>query len=315
MSKRVAVIIIVVVAVGVLSAIMIARYASTPGSIDSLSGKAITRTGETGSAVPEVVTGTDKASTASDMGAAGRAKRKAPAVARKSGAHRKSAGASVIESAAAADKYTFIFFYSDESEQTQSERAAFRMAMSRITEKAVPLEIDTNDPTEIRIVNEFQVSRAPMPLVLAVAPNGAITGGFPQEFEETQLLGAFASPCEEKSLKALQERRVVLVCVQNGSTKTNDAAMKGVQDFKADPNFGPSTEIVMLDPADPSEAEFLEALQVAAQTHEAVTVCVVPPGRAVARFTGATRKETIVAALSSSKGCGPGGCGPGGCGQ
>lgn len=286
MSKQITLVIIILAAMGIVSAIMIPKYAGAPRSTDGLSGET------------------------------GRAARKASALAGKaSGAQRKSEGASAIEKAAATDKYAFIFFYSDEGEQTQLRRAAFRKAMSKITEKAVALEIDATDAAERQIVNRFEASRAPMPLVLAVAPNGAITGGFPQEFEETQLLGAFASPCEEKSLKALQERKVVLLCVQNGSTKLNDDAMKGVQDFKADPNFGPSTEVVILDPADSSESEFLKALQVAPQTNSAITVCLVPPGNAAARFTGATKKETIVAALSSSGGCGPGGCGPGGCGE
>jgi hypothetical protein len=309
MSKQITLVIIIVAAVGIVSAIMIPKYAGAPRSTDSLSG-------ETDMAMPDAATATGKASTTTDRGETGRAARKAPAVAGKaSGAQRKSEGASAIEKAAATDKYAFILFYSDEGEQTQLRRAAFRKAMSKITEKAVALEIDVTDAAERQIVNRFKVSRAPMPLVLAVAPNGAITGGFPQEFEEAQLLGAFASPCEETSLKALQERKVVLLCVQNGSTKLNDDAMKGVQDFKADPNFGSSTEVVILDPADPSESEFLKALQVAPQTNSAITVCLVPPGNAAARFTGATKKETIVAAISSSGGCGPGGCGPGGCGK
>jgi hypothetical protein len=305
MSRRVTLVIAIVAAVGIVSAIMITKYTGTPRSTDSLSG-------ETDRAMPEGASATNKASTATHLGETGRAALKAPALAGKaSTAQAKSTGVSTLENAAATDKYAFIFFYSDGSEQTQSRRAAFREAMSKITEKAVALEIYTTDPTERQIVNKFSVGRAPMPLVLAVAPNGAITGGFPREFEETQLLGAFASPCEEKSLKALQERRMVLVCVQNGNTELNDAAMKGVQDFKADPNFGPSTEIVTLDPVDPAEAGFLKALQVAPQTDAAVTVCLVPPGTAVARFTGGTTKETIVAALSS---CGPSGCGPKGCG-
>lgn len=154
-----------------------------------------------------------------------------------------------------------------------------------------------------------------MPLILAVAPNGAITGGFPPGFEEKQLLDAFASPGEEKSLKALQDRRLVLVSIQNGRTSSNDAAMKGVRDFKADPNYGPSTELVTIDPSDPAETGFLRALQVTPETAEAVTVCLVPPGRAIARFSGGTEKEAIVAALSTGGGCGPNGCGPGGCGQ
>ena len=120
---------------------------------------------------------------------------------------------------------------------------------------------------------------------------------------------------EEKALKALQERRLVLVSIQNGSTASNDAAMKGVHDFKADPNYGPSTELVAIDPADPAEAGFLKLLQVAPQTKEAVTVCLRPPGQAIARFSGGTDKDMIVAAVSAGGGCGPNGCGPGGCGE
>ncbi len=211
-------------------------------------------------------------------------------------------------------KYTFIFFYSDESEQTESARTSFHKTVSRVAEQAVPLEIDTTEPAERPIVDRFNVSRAPMPLVLAVAPNGAITGGFPQQFDEKKLLKAFVSPCTERSLKALQDSRVVLVCIQNASTTSNDVAMKGVQDVKADPGFGPSMEIVAVDPANPAESEFLAALKVDPQTNEAITVCLVPPGNTVAKFEGATDKKTIIAALTSSTNCGPSGCGPKGCG-
>jgi hypothetical protein len=286
MSKRITLVIIIIAAVAIVSAVMIMKNTGARRSSDGLSG-------ETGRSAPET-----RAVAGKDSGAQGETK-----------------GASTIENAAADDKYTFIFFYADESELTQSARVAFHRIMSKITEEAVPLEVDTKDPIELPIVSKFNVRGAPMPLVLAVAPNGAITGGFPQKFEETELLGAFASPCEERSLKALQERRVVLVSIQNESTASNDAAMKGVQDFKADPDFGPSTELVTLDPADPAEARFLKALKVAPQTKDAITVCLVPPGQAVARFAGGTEKETIVAAFTSGGGCGPSGCGPSGCGN
>jgi len=280
-SIKIILVVTMVAAMGLISGQMVAECYGESGSTGSPSGDGGTPAAETGGTVPDT----------------------------------ESAGLSLIESAAAAGKYTFIFFYADESEQTQGTRVVFYEAMSKIVEESVSLEIDTTDPEELPLVNRFGVSRAPMPLILAVAPNGAITGAFRQGFEESKLLGAFVSPGEEKSLKALQASRVVLVCVQNGDTELNDAAMKGVQDIKADPKFGPSTEIVTLDPVDPAEAGFLKALQVAPQTKEAVTVCVAPPGRVVARFTGATKKETIVAALSSGGGCSSKGCSPKGCGK
>ena len=305
MTNRARALVIVIVAVvGITAALITARHmrrsgsaaSAPPGRIAESSGAAKDVGGGKGRQGKQARKGLDEKSLPSEPTA-------------------ESPSLQAIERAAEDGEYVFIFFWADDTGPTESMRRVFRSAAGKMAGKAVPVEVDTGDPSEAPVVDRFGVSRAPMPLVLAVAPNGAITGGFSQTLEEAQLLGAFASPCEEKSLKALQERKVVLVCVQNESTELSEAAMKGVLDFKADRNFGPSTEIVMLDPTDPTESEFLKALQVAPQTKAAVTVCLIPPGNAVARLTGETRKETIVAALTTSKGCGPAGCGPGGCGQ
>ena len=154
-----------------------------------------------------------------------------------------------------------------------------------------------------------------MPLVLAMAPNGAITGGFPTKFEERQLVGAFATPATEKVMKNLQDGKLVFVCVQNGKTKSNDAAMRGVRDFKADARFARATEIVMLDPTDSAEASFLADIKVDPETEEARTVFLAPPGSAIADFRGATDKAELAAAFQkASSGCCSGGCcGSGGC--
>ena len=114
--------------------------------------------------------------------------------------------------------------------------------------------MNTTDSSEKDIVAKFDLSRAPMPLVLAMAPNGAITGGFPTKFEEQQLVDAFATPATEKVMKNLQDGKLVFVCVQNGKTKSNAAAMQGIRDFRADARFASATEIVMLDPTNPAEA-------------------------------------------------------------
>jgi hypothetical protein len=150
---------------------------------------------------------------------------------------------------------------------------------------------------------------------LAIAPNGAITGGFPTEVDKQKLLDAFASPSTEKCMKQLQDNRLVFLCVQNGNTKSNDEAMKGVRDFKEDTRFAHATEIVMLDPTDTAEAGFLKDLQVDPKTETAVTVFLAPPGTPVAMYEGATSKDELVTTLQkASSACGPGGvCGPGGC--
>lgn len=224
-------------------------------------------------------------------------------------------GMAAIKQAADAGKYLFVFFSKADDEQTQAMRKVFDKAMEKASDRAQSVTVSITDSSEAAIVDKFDLSRAPMPLVLALAPNGAITGGFPTKFDEQQLLDAFATPGTEKVMKSLQEGKLVFVCVQNAKTKSNDAAMQGVRDFKTDVRFASATEIVTLDPADKKEAGFLADLKVSPDIAEATTVFVAPPGTALTRIEGATSKDGLVDVLSKANtSCGPGGCGPGGCG-
>jgi hypothetical protein len=224
-------------------------------------------------------------------------------------------GMAAIKQAADAGKYLFVFFSEADDDQAAAMRAVFDKAMEKIADRAQSIVVNISDASEKAVVDKFDLSRAPMPLVLALAPNGAITGGFPEKFEEKELLDAFATPATEKVVKSLQDGKLVFVCVQGSATTSNDAALQGVHDFKADARFASATEIVVLDPSDEKESGFLTDLQVLPETKEAVTVLVVPPGQAVGMFTGATDKDTIIGLLSrATTACGPGGCGPGGCG-
>jgi hypothetical protein len=224
-------------------------------------------------------------------------------------------GMAAIARASAAGKYLFIFFWKEDDENTVAMRKVIDAAMVKAEAKGRSVAVKVSDAGEKEIVTRYGVARAPMPLVLAVAPNGAVTGGFPGQFDEKALLDAFVSPGMEKCLKALQERKLVLLCVQNGFTKSNDAATKGAEDFKADARFAQFTEIVRVDPADAAESKFMAQLRIEPKTAEAVTALLAPPGAVVGTFKGAVAKDTLLAALmaATSGGCGSGGCGPSGC--
>lgn len=225
-------------------------------------------------------------------------------------------GMAAIRQAADAGKYLFLFFSKADNDQTLAMRTVFDKTMANANDRAQWVVVDVTDVAEKAIVAKFDLSRAPMPLVLALAPNGAITGGFPTKFDEQQLEGAFVTPVTEKVMKQLQDGKLVFVCIQNGTTKSNDAALQGVRDFKADARFSGATEIIMLDPADATEAAFLADMKVAPKTEDAMTVFLAPPGSAIAEYSGATDKAELVATLekASSSPCAGGSCGPGGCG-
>lgn len=225
------------------------------------------------------------------------------------------AGMAAIKRAADAKKYLFVFFFKQDDEATGSMRKVFDAAVTKLGDKADSIAIDITAEPEKPIVAKYGVARAPMPLALALAPNGAVTGGFPAKFDETRLLDAVVSPGMQACLKPLQERKLVLLCFQNKTTKALEAAMKGVNDFKADKRFAAATVVVTVDPADAGEAKLAAQLKVDPKTDEAVTALMAPPGVVVGVFNGATKAEDLVSALTaaSSGGCGPGGCGPGGC--
>jgi hypothetical protein len=222
-----------------------------------------------------------------------------------------STGQAALAAAARNGQYTFVLFWKEDDAATRAMRDTLRGYVASHGKQVAGAMVRTTDAAEKPVVDRFGVSRAPLPLVLAVAPNGAITGGFPQKVTEAQLAGAFVSPNMASCLHALQSRKLVLLCIQPGK----EAVPAGVSQFQADPQYRPHTAVVTLDPGDPNEARHLKDLQVTAGTTTPVTLFLVPPGRVIGRFDGTVTKDHLIEKLKAAQSsCCPGGkCGPGGC--
>jgi len=212
-----------------------------------------------------------------------------------------------IDRAAAANRYVFLFFWKEDSPQTDKAWGVLKPAIAKMADAADFVSIRVTNPAEKKIVDKYGVSRAPMPMVLAIAPSGAITKAFTKAFDEKELRTAFVSPCTQRCLKALQDRKVVFVCVVDQANLQDKVAIpKGVEDFKADKKHGAATEIVVVNQRDANEAAFLKELEVGAHAAP-VTVFLAPPGVMVGAFGSTTTKETFVAKLAEAKsGCGAG---------
>jgi hypothetical protein len=208
----------------------------------------------------------------------------------------------------------YVFFNSGQNQQTDAMWAVLQSALAKVPGRADSVSVNIADPLDQEMVKGYGVDRAPMPLVLVLAPNGAIMGGFPTQVEEAQLLAAFGTPGMEQTMKLLQERRLVFVCFQNQTTQQNEAAMYGINELRADPQVGGAVFPVFVDPADPNEGRFLAQLQIDPSKNVAQTVMLVPPGSTVGKFMGGTTKTMLLSKLQASGGCGPGGCAGGKCG-
>jgi len=189
--------------------------------------------------------------------------------------------------------------------------------LHRLANWAEVLSVQISDPAEKQFVDKFGVARAPMPMALAVAPCGAITKSFTKAFDENQLRTAFVSNCTQLCLKALQNRKLVLLCVVDQSNPLDAATIpQGVADFRADPKFGTATEIILVNAHDRDEAAVLKDFQIDLSSPKPVVVFLAPPGAMIGKFNGTTTKDQLVAKLAAAQSnpCAGGKCGPNGCG-
>ena len=227
------------------------------------------------------------------------------------------AAAEGLRRAASENKHLFVFFFSKDDEPTRLARKTLEQAVRGMGRSAEWMAVDIADAREAALVNKYNVRSAPMPIVLAFAPNSALTGGFrTADITEEKLKGAIASRAMQESMKALQENKLVFICCQGKKTQFNKEAMAGVNDFKADARYAAYTAVVRIDPDDKAEKGFLAQLKIDPNAKDAATAILVPPNMVLGVTNGPTSKAAVLKMLASasSGGCGPKGCGPVGCG-
>ncbi len=225
--------------------------------------------------------------------------------------------AEALRRASGKNKYLFVLFFSTPDEPTRVARESLGRAVRSMGRSVEWAEVDVTSGREAGIVNKYNLRSTPMPVVLAFAPNGALTGGFRSaDISEDKLKSAIASRGMQECMKALQSNKIVFVCCQGKKTQFNKEAMQGVDAFKADARYAAYTEIVKIDPADDAEQRFLTQLKIDPKAKDAATAILVPPNMVLGVTQGPTTKDAVLKMLASasSGGCGPKGCGPTGCG-
>ena len=123
-----------------------------------------------------------------------------------------------LDKAAEEGKYTFLLFYKQNDQLTKEMAATLNAGLANKTEQAVVASAQVGIPAEQALVTKYDVSRAPMPMTVVIAPNGALTGIFSQRVAVDKLSDAFVTPTMMLTMKSLQAGKLVLVTVQ-GSAK------------------------------------------------------------------------------------------------
>lgn len=231
-------------------------------------------------------------------------------VGRAASAAESSVVSTALQQAKERGQHVFVLFYRRDDAATRAMRSTLERGVNEHSAAARMVAVNVQDPAERKWVEQWKLSRAPMPLTIAMAPNGAVTGGFPLKITAEQMDQAIVSRATAACLLAGQAKKMVLLCVHSEEDQPIPA---GVQAFVQDPGYGPATEVVAIQADDPSEAQLLQALKLAPNGSTQVGL-IVPPGSLLASYPETVTKDQLISTLKSARSsCCPGGqCGPGG---
>lgn len=209
-------------------------------------------------------------------------------------------GAAALTQAASEGKITFLVFQRTPDAAAQAATQAVKTHAEKHAARASWTAVNVGEAAEKTLVDQFQLSRAPLPLVLAVHPNGAVIGFFQKPMTEADFTQCLVSPTKAECMKQLQANQLVLLCVQPAGDAT---VPQGVKDFQADPEFAKRAQVLTVRLDDPNEATFFTYLQLDPQTNAPTTVFMAPPGVLVGKFPAATTKADLAKALHKAGKC------------
>lgn len=210
------------------------------------------------------------------------------------------AAVSATRPAAEAGQYRFLLFYKDNDAATKAMAATLREALTARPGQAAVSYARVGDPATQELVDKYDVARAPMPLTVVIAPNGAITGVFAQKVTAAKITEAFVTPTMMFTMKSLQEGKLVLVSAQGSGDPVEPPA---IGELAADPEFEGRVASISMQVSDPREARFTKQMKLDPRARGTSTVVIAPPGVLVGKFAANATKEHIATALAEAGKC------------
>jgi hypothetical protein len=205
-----------------------------------------------------------------------------------------------LAAAAAQGQYTYLLLHRQDDAATQAMRTAIAAHVEQSAGKTALVPVNIADAAEARLVARFDATRTPMPCVMCLAPNGAVTGVYPLQVSGEQLQRAILTPKYSEMVKTLQEQKLVVVCLQprNGGT-----VPPGVAEFEALPAFKNYTRRITVQADDAAEAGFYTRMKVSPDITATNVIVFAPPGVFVGKFDDKVRGTAIAQAFHASGRC------------
>ncbi len=210
-----------------------------------------------------------------------------------------SPGEQAVATAAQNNQFPFVMFYRSNDTAAQTMHGTIKSTLAERRD-AVIVPVQISDKAEQALIKKFDATRIPMPAVAVLAPNGAVCSVFPQKVTSHQLAAAIVSPGQASCLKALQDKKIVVLCAQPAPSAEIPV---GVRQFQADKLYSNRTEVVTVMATDPNEAKFLKQLRVPANQRTPVVAFMAPPGVMIGVFNGNITHNELAQKLAAAGKC------------
>ena len=208
---------------------------------------------------------------------------------------------STLGQSSQAEKFTFVMFHRDNSDATRDFYQQLQTGLSTYTDKAALTTARVDDPAEKMLVERFGIARAPMPMAVVVAPNGAVTGLFPRAITSDQISAAIVPPTMMHCMKELQSQKLVFVCLTRSERVD---VPQGVRDVQQLPQFKDRISLVGMRLDDPAEARFYQQMKLEPnRVNGPYAVLIAPPGALIGHFNALSNVDQIAAAIHKAGQC------------
>lgn len=198
-------------------------------------------------------------------------------------------------------KFTFVVFHRDNGESTRTLFQQVKDEVASRSNVALMTAARVDDPAEKQLVEKFGVARAPMPMTVVVAPNGAVTGLFPRTMSQEQAAAAIVPPTMMRCMKELQDQKLVFVCLTRTDKVDVPAAVKAAGQM---PQFKDRITLVGMKLDDPAEARFYQQMQLDSQkVNGPYAVLIAPPGALIGHYDSRSTADQIATALHKAGKC------------
>jgi hypothetical protein len=179
--------------------------------------------------------------------------------------------------------------------------------------KSEVLQMNRSDAANKDLVAKYGVSNAPLPLILVIASNGVVTGGYTSYQATADLLvKVIPSPVKADVMKAMSNGKSVFLVVSSKNMKEKDEVMNTCS--QACIEMQNNAKLIGLDLDDQKEKAFIAEMKIDPAITSPQTFVINSKGQITGTFNDDVNSTTLVATakkLPAAKGCCPSGSGAG----